>query len=303
MKKFIIIMLSILPFVTVKTMAQYLPGGQTDQAPGKKADLKPSIEGALKSSLFIIQQNYQLKDVTTKKGKYFGKDGKANFGTIYTFGIKTSGGFYSNTKITLPWLYDSNFEEYKRKTQYSPVISETKYKEWGAAEYLKLKFSSEQAATASDSLVFVTNKAFNNKGLNPDVAAGKKKGWLVWIILENKEKPDAFSFEVVSVEQNLDASPSEITAASPSGKTVEGGLFLTERTTDVGQIALELSGLVFKKDSKWFVKKPVNEGQQQKSGRKGRNASKKSETTVNPSNQDGLTPASSTGSKRSRRGK
>ncbi|MDR0542149.1 MAG: hypothetical protein LBH19_08030 [Dysgonamonadaceae bacterium] len=295
MKNFIILTLCVLSLYTAETKAQYIPEkgkGRTSAPSGNEAksfEAKSSIEDALKSNLFIIRQSYRLKDIASKrtnivdkifkKEEVYGKDGKSDFGTVYTFGVKTAGGFYSNAKIALPWLYDFNFEEYKRKTQYEPIISETKYKGWKDGEYKKLEYVPKQAVMDADSLVFVNSNVFNKIGLKLDAANGKKKGWIVWILNE-EEKSDAFSFEIVSAERNLDSKngSSEITAVSVSGKTVEGGLFVTERTTEVGQIALDISGLIFTKDNRWYIKKPVSEGQ---------GSSKKENVTPN---KDGLTP-------------
>jgi hypothetical protein len=290
MNRIILATLFILLFCAMESMAQFIPGKKTERTntdvPAQAARTKSgSIENSLKSSLFIIQQNYQLKDITAKKmiligkDKLYGKDGKPNFGTVYTFGVKTANGFYSNSKVVLPWLYDPDFEEYKRSAQYVPVISETNYSKWEGRVYEELKYSPKQIVSEGDSLVFVGSNMFGKVGMNPDPASGKKNGWFVWILLDEEAGADAFSFEIVAAEHNFDSrnTASEITNVPVSHKTIEGGLFVTERTTELGQIALDVSGLLFKKGDQWYIKQPV--------------ADKTKGGATNTSDRKGLTPA------------
>jgi hypothetical protein len=288
MKRIILIFLLTVPFCWNSLNAQFLGFPETaTETSSKKPLTSIPVENVVKNNLFIIQQNYQLKDNTVRKGGYFGRDNKPNFGTVYALGIKTLNGFYTNARAVFPWLYDSYYSDFKEKTQYSPVISSTNYREWNTAAYKQIKFATPQNLPA-DSLLFVKSKLFKNKGLEPGNGVGVRNGWVVWVVQTSKELPESLSLEYFQMEL-ANSDNIEISANYVSDKIIIGGLYVTQ----LGQSSVELTGLVSRNNNKWFVKKILGKGGSVSSG----NASVSS---------DGLTPVgsssgSSSGSRRNRR--
>ncbi|MDR1499527.1 MAG: hypothetical protein LBI58_00940 [Tannerellaceae bacterium] len=247
--------------------------GQPSQ--GEKLQEKLQIEDAVTNNLIVIQQKYQLKDNTSKRGQYFGRDGKPDFGQVYAVGVKAGDGYFTVAKVQYPWLYDANFEEFKTKIQYTPVVSATSYRDWKGSQYEKLDFTASKSISG-DSILFVKSKTFKGKGLSVDASDGRKKGWICWFI----QGKDAGGF-TVSYQATEIAFESGNTIAEAGGtapENVAGGIFVSQKSLETGQVATILSGMVFKNDGKWFVKK-ANEDVES------------DDVPTGERNSDGLTPA------------
>jgi hypothetical protein len=237
----------------------------------KQALTSIPVESHIKSNLFIIRQDYQLKDNSTRRGAYFGREGKPSFGTVYTFGVRISGGYYTNSRAAFPWLYDANYNSFENKTQYLPVISGTNYREWNNQAYRRLDFPVGNISVPSDSILFVRSKAFKGRGLAQ--GANVKNGWFVWIVQTSKENSDSILLEFFLAEQNENL---EIPDKSVSDKTIIGGLYITQSASNSDQA--DLSGILYKSDNKWFVKQIAN------------NSSGNNRSAAETPNADGLTP-------------
>ncbi|MDR2385346.1 MAG: hypothetical protein LBD80_06775 [Tannerella sp.] len=205
------------------------------------------VENHIKSNLFIIRLDYQIKDKSTGKDSHSDRDANPDFGTVYNFGIKTSGGYYTNSRAIFTWLYDTNFTPSGSTKQYSLAISGTSYRDWNGKEYRKPDFPIGNIPMSSDSIFFIRNKAFH--GLEPVADAEAKKGWFVWIVQTSKDKKDVFSLEFFPAGQN---GKRKIPDKSVSDRIIIGGLYVTQSTSNPKQA--NLSGLLYKNNNKWFVK-------------------------------------------------
>jgi len=223
----------------------------------KTATNSSPIENSVRNNLIIIQQNYQLKDVTMKKNNLYGRGGKKHFGTVYTVGVKSENGYYTNGRAVLPWLYDSNYSKYSSNDQYQPVISETNYRLWGVQKYQKLKFNSDPGKLSQDSILFVKRK-LSEPMLPIDPSTGNQKGWIVWVVKNNKAtEPDAFFLSTQATELKFNASTGMAELKGSAPQQVVFGLFVTQQENKRGQIVTALSGFAIKGDGKWLVKKPA----------------------------------------------
>jgi len=240
-------------------------GTTTSSTAKKTVSNASSIENNVRNNLIIIQQNYQLEDITmekkqllgvVKKKSLFGRGGNKQFGTIYTIGVKTENGYYTDGRAVLPWLYDTNFNEYRNRNQYEPVISETNYRSWSEQEYRKLSFNSDPNVLSKDSIVLI-KKILSKPVLFIDPKTGNQKGWIVWVVKDSKAtEPDAFALSTQTVELTFDANGmAEYNSSVP--QQVFRGLFVTEQENKSGQIVTVLSGFALKEDGKWLIKKPT----------------------------------------------
>ena len=274
MKKIFFYSLLIIPILWNTVNAQVLEfsdAEKTTSSAAKQTTAKQTaIEKALKNRLFIIKESYQLK------AQYPGRDNSAgsdtiytlivrrntsetsvnnlDFGIVYTFGVQTDKGFYSDARVISPWNYDPYFEEYK-KSQYVPVISGSEYRNWGGSDYKKLPFTAKMATMIDDSIVFVKKKISKEIGIAETAAAGK--GWLIFIIQKDKNKlSDSFSLEMIESEQNFEpGNPYSEIVGKTVPATTTGGLFVIEQIDSKGQLSVALSGMIIKSGGKWFVKK------------------------------------------------
>ena len=273
---------------SMKAQVTDFPGlkrGTTSTPAKKTAPNDAAVENNVRNCLIIIQQNYQLEDITQEKkgplgiGKtksLFGRGGNKFFGTICTIGVKTEKGYYTDGRAVLPWLYDPNYGEYRNRNQYLPVISETNYHAWNEQKYKKFVFNNDPGKLGKDSILLISTKLSDPK-LLIDPKTGDLKGWIVWVVKDSKAtEPDAFAFSTQATELKFDSSgTAELKGSAP--QQVIYGLFVTQQENKRGQSINVLSGFALKSNGKWLVRKPAM-------------ASANGTKTINSANPDELTP-------------
>ncbi len=288
--KYILILVLAFCWTGIRAQITELPGKKSSASsssvskPNNVVSSDPTIENNVRNNLIIIEQNYQLQDVTSEKKKLFifkekslfGRGGNKFFGSIYTVGIKVEGGVYTDGRAALPWLYDPNYNQYRNRNQYVPIIAETNYRLWGEQKFQKFDADCDPGKLSRDSILFI-NKKIKDQKLTVDTKTGTQKGWIVWILKDDKtSEPDAFTLLTQAFELKFEASggAAEFTGNVP--QNVIYGLFVTEQENPRGQILTVLSGFAVNDKGKWVVKKPAVAA-----------STKKSAANVNP-NQ--LTP-------------
>ncbi|MDR1631721.1 MAG: hypothetical protein LBR97_02395 [Dysgonamonadaceae bacterium] len=250
----------------VTDFSQFKKGVTTSASAKKNVTSVSTIENNVCNNLVIIQQNYQLEDITAdekklfgllKKKSLFGLGGNKHFGTVYTIGVKSENGYYTDGRAVLPWLYDPNYNKYRNRNQYEPLISETNYRLWGDREYREFKFNEDPNKLSKDSILLIKKKM--SKPMLPiDSKTGDQKGWIVWVIRDNKHtEPDVFVLSAQSADLKFDASTGAAVFNGNVPQQVVSGLFVTEQENKRGQIITVLSGLALKDNGKWLVKKPA----------------------------------------------
>ena len=257
------------------------------------------IEDAIRSGLVLYTHSYQLQDTTTLQ-KY-GRNGQEDFGKSFSVGIKVKNGFIFNDIAMTPWLFDSNFERYRN--EYRPISH-------------KARMRVIRDSTFCDCQVFKEvidsyhNTPFNRVkytepteciGFDLDTIPGTKTGWLVWVLSDDAiDSPDSLhsetymiyrkelSFQADTVKQSIEAPQTD--------KHIWGGIYVTPKQTDIGQIKFFLTGMAYhEKDESWSLYSPFL----------------KEEEEQLPENQDVLTPVdpdnppapSEQGGKKSKKGK
>jgi hypothetical protein len=259
------------------------------------------IETAVKDGFFIIRQSYQLKNVSVNPPAYYGWNGQPHFGTVYSLGIKTANGFYTDDKAWRPWAYDSNYEQYRADASYVPVISETNVRPPDSAAYTSLSFSSESCKPGPDSLfVAVRNNGFGGTGFATDNENGKKNGWIVWAVAD---KPLASSdtipvtFLIYRTELTFEAGKNayEVNPPNITNKEIAGGVYVVPDVTDVGQITFRLAGLLSRAGNQWKVVRPEGQSATGTAGTAAPAPAGKGGLT--PAGKSGLTPAGQPGAK------
>lgn len=218
------------------------------------------VEDAVRNGVFVISQQYQLKD--TVSNEYFGRGGRQEFNTMVSVGIKLKGGYVYSDKAEHPWKYDSDFERYRGR--YMPVICKTEFRE---LEDSVLTENVDFLRTGSETLVpsrfyFKTDtRCFGDKGFVPDGTAGEKNGWCVWVLSSGDtiEATVADSVEYLIFRKTLEivSDSTECYIDAPSTKkNVLTGLYVNPVRTDVGQITFKLVGIMDKKGDSWRINLP-----------------------------------------------
>ena len=220
------------------------------------------IEDAVKNGLFIIRQEYKLRDVEAKTS--YGLDGKSYFGETYSLGIKVNEGYYINDKVINPWNYDSNFDKYRNNPKYTPIISTCEYKSLEDSLYCSLSLDRDSFKDApGNSFVRIENdKPFEGKGFSANTTFGKKEGWLVWAVTsmpvaKNPNSP----VSLISYRKELvfEAEKENYEIENPPfDKEITGGIYIVPEITEIGQVTFRLAGLLHLKNNKWNVMKIEN---------------------------------------------
>lgn len=214
-------------------------------------------ENAVKNGLFIIRQEYKLRDVETKKNYGLGENNY--FGEVFSLGVKTTGGYYVSDKLTHPWDYDSNFDRYRDETKYVPVISTREYKSLEDSVYSPLSIDEKSFKDLSEKPFFKieNNRIFENKGFLIDMGSGKKEGWLVWVVTnEPVAKNPNTPISLISYRKGLVFEPEKASyeIENPSfNKEITGGIYIVPEIKQIGQITFLLAGFLQFENNKWNV--------------------------------------------------
>ncbi|MDR1592995.1 MAG: hypothetical protein LBS43_00745 [Prevotellaceae bacterium] len=246
-------------YIIVCGMLNLAAGAQNLQLPGLQLSSNQQlIEDAVKDGLFVIRQNYQIKDTSTTPPTYYRWGNDPHLGTVYALGIKVRGGFYGDNRILFPWNSDTRYEEYRNIANYVPVISETNWRSPDSTHYGTAPFSADSCTLHSDSLaVHVKSAMFAGRGFNENYSPGEKDGWLVWAV-SDKPLPAAdtlpLSLLIYRTKLVYEAGKKRYEIKNPAtDKEILGGLYIVPETGDIGQIIFKLSGILIKIDSKWNV--------------------------------------------------
>lgn len=216
------------------------------------------IEDAVKNGIFLLRQDYQLKDTAT--GKYYGRGGNNMFGSVYAWGIKVKGGYYLSDRGVRPWRYDANFDEYRRT--HVPVLYKTYRKEITDTTIITLQWDGEQMTElVPGKFGYVTDSLFQEEGFEADLTFGKKAGWLVWIIaekaIEEAMPGTPVSYTIYRKELTIKKDVEEYPTNAPSTeRKIWGGIYIVPEQTAVGQITFRLVGIMAQLDGQWTVFTP-----------------------------------------------
>jgi hypothetical protein len=216
------------------------------------------IEDAVRDGLFVIRQNYQIKDTSTMPPTYYRWGNDPHLGTIYALGIKVHGGFYGDNRVLLPWNYDTRYGEYRNAVNYVPVISETNWRLPDSAHYKTMPFSSDSCSWQSDSLaVYVKSAMFAGKGFCENYSTGEKDGWIVWAVSDKlTSATDTLPLSLLIYRMKLvyETGKKRYEIKNPNiNKEILGGLYVVPEISGIGQITFKLSGILIKIDNKWNV--------------------------------------------------
>lgn len=224
------------------------------------------IEDALKGSIFIVEQQYQLQDTTS--GGYFGRGGRQEFGTTVSLGVKVQGGYLYLDPAERPWEYDGNFERYRQS--HRPVLYKTLFRELTdslGTEVASFRTHQSRALIPDRFYHAVDPTPFEGAGLRIDGTAGTKKGWLIWVTSAGLEAPEAHvvdpvDYVIYSKTLTLEADTLIYNPGRPSTQQkVWGGIYVIPVRTALGQLSFELVGVMVKTDDGWALLALTGAGQ------------------------------------------
>lgn len=218
------------------------------------------VESAIRNGIFILSQDYQLKDCNTNE--YFGRNGQEEFGRIFSLGVKVENGYCYFDQIQRPWLYDSNFERYR--DSHIPEVYRTRFKEFTDSLMTDFtSFSQKRSVELYPETIYYMpdSVSFKGKGLKADSTIGNKLGWIVWVIankaIAETDQVDSLSYVIYRKELEVKEDIREYTISAPNtNHTVLGGIFVEPIQSEIGQLTFNIIGIILSKEGKWNILTP-----------------------------------------------
>lgn len=219
------------------------------------------VESAVKSGLFIVKQNYCLKNV--ENGTLYGRGGKNEFGTSYSVGVQLPGAWYLTDMAIQPWKYDSNYDQYEGNEAYLPVNDSSLY--WLSADtsdYRSVSLHSENVKTLRPDMLYqYVDEKQSKDGFLEGNASGEKSGWVIWLTVDKEadlsKHPQIIyniSRQKIAIEKGKNTSIS-----APMIKTkILGGVFVLPECTGIGKLTFKLVGVMTKDKDNWAIVFPFH---------------------------------------------
>lgn len=213
------------------------------------------IEEVVSKGLYIVKQEYILKDTTAKNPKSYGRMGNSFFSVSYCLGLVVDSMIITDQKILTPWINDRNYDEYRNDRTKKPEISKQYYRKFNQSIYtLKAKSN----VTVYDSLVSVYQLYDSTliKGFTLDSSVGEKEGWVV-VVSTDQTNIDTLSVFQMNIykskcEYTKNRMPVEIKRL-PVSKRLIGGFFIVPNYQNIGSVYFSVAGFIAEADNKWYV--------------------------------------------------
>ena len=209
---------------------------------------------ATESALFIIQQEYFLKDSVT--GDIFGRNEQNWFGAVTSLGIKVNGGYILTDKALRPWEYDKDYDNFRGS--YIPTNSKSLYKGLKDTLPVKLSLTELKYEELSPVLYQVSDSLFHGEGLMPDKCVDEKNGWILWVVADKSTDSLTVSYITYKKQIVMEFGKNEYDIEKPNttNQEVLGGMFVIAKQTAIGQITFALAGVMIEQGDKWVISFP-----------------------------------------------
>lgn len=221
------------------------------------------VESAIRNGIFILSQDYQLKDTTTNE--YFGRNGQEEFGKTFSLGIKVEKGYCYLDPVQRPWLYDNNFERYR--ASHVPQIYKTRFKEFTDSLMTECaSFNLKKSVELYPETVYYMPDpiSFKGQGFHTDSTPGNKQGWVVWVVVDKPltatTPSDSIAYLIYRKELDVKADSLKYAINVPTTtQTVIGGIFVEPVQSQIGQLTFNLIGVITPEGDKWNILTPFKQ--------------------------------------------
>ena len=221
------------------------------------------IKNAVDSALFIVQQNYALKD--TETGEMYGRGGNDYFGREFYLAANISENVVIPASIRKPWVKDEAFQSYRDDTTIRPVLSkqtarhvtDTVHNTYGYEDHNKTPLDSLYQKNE----MYRTNVSFTAKHIPYIQKATDSTGWMVVAYTETplRENPNAKAkYYIYKVQPDFSVHDSLAFVEKPKVDNIIGGFWITD-SISTGHAHFRIAGMLCNTEEKWYIRNfPVN---------------------------------------------
>ena len=219
------------------------------------------IGKSLDSALFIIRQDYVLRDTSHINPTDYGREKNEYFGRMYTFAVLSDHKLWCDAKIRTPWLSDSNYLQLGKADTIRPVLSKIAIRPFNQRQFNEFLIDRKTSLTHYDSLLdkltigYLTIKDLE-KGVPISQATTDSTGWLVIAYSAQdivKNDTNEIKLLIYRTQPGFKPNEPEVKIKAPSvDKNILGGFYFIVKYS-TGKIELELSGVLHQVEKSWVI--------------------------------------------------
>lgn len=219
------------------------------------------IRSATDSALFVIKQEYVMRDTAT--GKDYTLGGNGWFGRSYALAVMIDYVLWTDARLFTPWVQDTNFTYYTNRYGYVPVLTHTLCRPVHSNTWDTLEFSHADNGQEIDSLLKVNGFAmlypenFKEQTLFGIHSTTDNAGWALVVYTDEPiTMNDTCPLRFAIFRAKPDFTKNAEMAKQPDVRNIIGGYYVLT-TIITGDIQFFAAGYI-RKTLNWFVK-PIPE--------------------------------------------
>lgn len=212
------------------------------------------IRNAVDSTLFIVRQDYTLRNIHDPEAPEYGLGGKEYFGRAYYLAAYAGGELVVAVSEITPWDLDPNFEQFSENDSIKPVLSTVAIKGMNSNEFIPIDSS---LGFRTHSGIVSAEIDFGHSSLQIKRNSLDPTGWGIFVYsteaLVNDEAAE-LHFKIYKIKPDFsdEGVIGEISNPTINGSLI-GAIYVTE-SFGIGSINLEMAGVVNEENLTWGVK-------------------------------------------------
>ena len=220
-----------------------------------QSDNQELIKNAFANGLYLVKQEYILQDTTAINPKKYGRHGQPHYGIGYYLGVITDSCMLVDQAIDSPWMFDTNYDEYRDDLTKEPLLSKRSYRLINQPGYTPLKLLSTVTDNTSPFVTYIADSTFI-QGLNPIALKESSNGWAI-IASANTETVDTLNnitTDVYRVNLNNEEVLNRYAIRKINlNNDFCGGIYVIATYPIPGQVDFKLAGYITEINQQWFV--------------------------------------------------
>lgn len=244
MRKYISILMILLAFASIANAQSFGIFGTSSSN---------LVTDAVKPGLYLIKQEYVLRDTTNVNPQRYGFNNKDYFGCDYSLGIVLDRRMTTYGNILKPWEGDANYDNYRDNHTIRPDLSKRMFRNISDSTYLQAR---DTISFLGDS-IFFSFAASNMPGFMSQYPSGKQEGWIVTLSGEKAQIDTLTNFTVNTYRNELDFENGlknyEVKKLTLDDDLL-GGFYIIPHYTQLGVIEFKVAGFLIWEEGKWYIR-------------------------------------------------